>query len=347
MENKDSDKRIHVLNSKVFLWVMVTGFSVSILLLGGSYVLKVSEPIKDLLKELGVIVIGMVIVSLIQVKVLDEFYKQQSRDAISPDLKVIEDHLMEELRRIIPEVKVETVKSIEDIRLRVSEATDFMLNGIDVLSGAKSAGIVNIFPNRYENIAGKSVVEVIKNDLQAESSKICLMGISLGDYFLDRGVIHSSFIKLLETNDLLTVKPQIQPLIVHPKCEMLRERARWEAGPEYFYDPAFFDSTTFIETDGAARIAKRLSTKFGSIMEVRLYQQAPTAFVLLTSRFAFIESYNYAARGSNVPVYQIQAGVSLYRHYESHFNRIWEVARSINTYDPLSDEYKVPRRKRK
>ena len=347
MDNKDNEKRIHLLNNKVFLWVMVTGFTVSILLLGGSYLLKVSEPVKDILKELGVIVIGMVFVSLIQVKVLDEFYKQQTHDVFWPDLKIVEEHLMEELRRIIPEIKAETVESIEDISKRVAEATDYMRKGINVLSGAKSAGIINIYPNRYENIAGKSVIEEIKNDLQTESSMICIMGISLGDYFLDRGVIHSSFINLLETKNLLEVKPKIHALIVHPKCEMLHERARWEAGPEYYYDPVFFDSTTFIETDGAARIAKRLCTKFGSILEVRLYKQAPTAFVLLTSRFAFVESYNYAARGSNVPVFQIQAGVSLYRHYESHFNRIWEDAHSINTYDPLSDEYQIPHKKRK
>ena len=337
MQSQDEKVKVKALTNKIFRWVMVAGILASIILFSASYLLPVSPPIQDALKEIGVIVIGIVIVSLIQVIVLDEFYQQQSRDAISPGLESVEARVVEEFRRVIPEVKAETVQAIDDIRVRVTDATSFMLNGIDVLSGAKSAGIVNIFPTRYEKISGKSVVEVIQDDLQAENSQIRLMGISLGDYFLDRGVLHNSFIKLLEASSHQVTMPTIRALLVHPKCDTLRERARWEAGPEYYQEPVFFDSTTFIETDGAARIAMRLCEKYGTLLEIRLYRQAPTAFVLLTSRFAFIEAYNYAARGSNVPVFQVQAGVSLYRHYESHFERIWSVSDAIGTYHPLGN----------
>ena len=59
--------------------------------------------------------------------------------------------------------------------------------------------------------------------------------------------------------------------------------------------------------------------------------------MLLTSRFAFFEVYTYAARGaSGVPMIQIQAGAQLYAQLESHFNRIWEVSESVETYQPLS-----------
>jgi len=333
---QNTNVTVKALSNRVFRWVMTAGFLASVILLAGGYLLPISQVARDVLKELGVIVVGVVIVSLIQIVILNDFYQQQSREAISPDLESVEARVVEEFRRVIPEVKAETVHAIDDIRDRVSEATSFMLNGIDVLTGAKSAGIINIFPTRYEKISGKSVIEVIQEDLLAENSQIRLMGISLGDYFLDRGVLHSNFIKLLETTSHQTVKPSIHALLVHPKCETLRERARWEAGSEYFQEPAFFDSTTFIETDGAARIAKRLCEKYGPLLEVRLYRQAPTAFVLLTSRFAFIEAYNYAARGSNVPIFQVQAGVALYRHYESHFERIWSVAEAIGAYNPFS-----------
>ena len=330
------------LTTRIFRWVMATGVLASIILFSAGYLLPVSQPVQDALKEIGVIVIGVVIVSLIQVLVLGEFYQQQSREAISPDLDSVESRVVEEFRRVIPEVKMETVEAIDDIRVRVSEATDFMLTGIDVLRGAKLAGIVNIFPTRYDKISDRSVVDVIKEDLQAESSQIRLMGISLGDYFLDRGVLHSSFIRLLEeASDRQAIKPKIHALLVHPKSETLHERARWEAGQEYYQAPVFYDSTTFIETDGATRIAMRLCQKYGGLLDVRLYKQAPTAFVLLTSRFAFVEAYNYAARGSNVPVFQIQAGVALYRHYESHFERIWSVAEPVGTYNPFSNPERI------
>jgi gas vesicle protein len=341
-----------------------------------------TEPaLKDVSKEMAIIVLGVVIVSLIQVKILGDFYQQQSVEAIEPSLIDIKEQLLKEIdrvipelktetvqsiretqqeihniipdiksesvrilqdtqveiKRIIPEVKTETIKSIQDIQNRVTDATNFMLTGIDVLQGAKIAGFTNIYPTRYEKISGKSVVDTIKDDLNSESSRIRLMGISLGDYFLDRGVLHNSFTKLLETN-IHNDKPEIQALLVHPKCETLRERARWEAGPDYYNEPAFFDSTTYIETDGAARIAKRLCEKYIKILHVRLYRQAPTAFVLLTSRFAFVEAYNYSARGSNVPVFQVQAGSPLYMSYENHFDRIWSVATPIGEYEPFSKE---------
>jgi hypothetical protein len=128
---------------------------------------------------------------------------------------------------------------------------------------------------------------------------------------------------------------RINALLVHPQSIALRERARWEAGPDYFDEPAFWDSTTFIETDGAARIARRLCQRGTNRIEVKLYHQAPTMFLLLTTRFAFVEGYSYAARGSNVPILQVQAGTQLYKHFDSHFERIWKVAEAIDGYDPL------------
>jgi len=203
-----------------------------------------------------------------------------------------------------------------------------------IFRSANETGIVSIFPTRYGKFDGTSVIDAISQEMLVERSQIRLVGISLGDYFLDRGVLHSSFMKLLEALGNQATKPLIRALLVHPKSETLRERARWESGSEYFQEPAFFDSTTFIETDGAVRIAKRLCEKYGAILEVRLYRQAPTAFVLLTSRFAFIEAYNYAGRGSNVPIFQVQADASLYRYYESHFERIWSVSEPISAYNP-------------
>jgi hypothetical protein len=340
---------------------MFAGVLLSVILFVIGYLTPI-KIVQDVSKELGVIILGLVIVSVAQAKLLGDFYQQQSEEAIQPSLERIKTQLLNEIGRIMPELKTETIKaiqdtqneikevipelksetieSIQDIQKRVTTATEFMLNGIDVLRGAKIAGIVNIYPTRYEKISGKSVIDAIEEDINSESSRIRLMGISLGDYFLDRGVLHSSFSKLLDVS-IRQGKPETQALLVHPKCETLKERARWEAGPDYYNEPAFYDSTTFIETDGAARIAKRLSEKHSSILSVRLYRQAPTAFVLLTSRFAFIEAYNYAARGSNVPVFQVQAGSPLYRCYESHFERIWAISTPIGEYNPFTVDGKI------
>ena len=234
MTERDDSAIVRLLNQKVFFWVMCSGALVSVMLFVLAYQFPDPSPFRDAFKEVGVICAGIVVVSLIQLKVLDQFYQRQSREAISLDLANVQNRMVEEFRAVIPEVKTGTIKAIEDIRDRVTDATSFMLNGIDVLSGAKAAGIVNIFPTRYDKIAGKSVIETVQEDLPAESSQVRLMGISLGDYFLDRGVLHGNLIKLLEASVRNNKLPTIKALLVHPTSETLRERARWEAGNEYY-----------------------------------------------------------------------------------------------------------------
>ncbi len=324
----------------VFLWVMTTGILASVLLFGVGF-LAPHPVVQDLARRIGAIVVGAVIVSLIQVKALGDFYSKRTQDALLPNIEALQNALTTELRKLQPELKQETRAAVEQIRDRVTEAASFMQEGIGVLSGAKLAGIVNIFPNRYEKVTGESVIDAIARDLRAESAQIRLMGISLGDYFLDRGVLHTTFSDIVETHRESSTF-RIKALVVDPKCDNLKERARWEAGSEYYREPAFFDSTTFIETDGAARIAKRLCEKRHGLLDVRTYCQPPTAFVLLTSRFAFIEGYNYADRGSRVPLLQVAAGSPLYKAYETHFDRIWDVSRPITEYDPFSVHNRGP-----
>lgn len=237
----------------------------------------------------------------------------------------------------------EIASPIINIKDTIEKIGTALENDISVLSGAQKSGIVNIFPNRYERIAGGSLHECIINEFTDTNEPICILGISLGDYFLDRGVMHKCFIDLIkqkhadkdnvckDTNNKTT---HIKALIVDPKCRALIERAFWEAGPEYCQNAeAYMDSTTYIETDGAARISHRLQNKYGSL-EVRCYDQAPTCFLLLTENYVFVENYTYAARGSSCPNLQIKARTDLYKLYKSHFDNIWECATPIEKYNP-------------
>ncbi len=332
--NADNGKLIRKLFWAVFVGLLLTAVILYLLSIFNIY-----QPLRDLLEKIAMVTLGAALATLIHESLLREYYKEQTRktitESLTPDFECVKNKVDEAMVQIVSDVTTKTTESIDDIRKRVAEASDFMLNGISVLQGAKSAGIVNIFPTRYhERSRIEPVKTTIVNDITSETNLIRLMGISLGDYFLDRGVLHSAFADLLEAAHLKDGHPRIKALLVHPKCDALRERARWEAGPEYRDPPAFYDSTTFIETDGAARIAKRLSEKYPSL-EVRLYSQAPTAFILLTSRFAFFEPYTYASRGSKIPLVQVQAEVVLYQHLASHFSRIWEVSEPIAKFDSI------------
>ena len=199
---------------------------------------------------------------------------------------------------------------------------------------AESAGIINVFPSRYDKSSQKIALNILQKDLQRESSQILLAGISLGDYFLDRGILHKSLIRLLERTSNQFASLKVKVLLLHPKCEALKERARFEGGEEFFQLPNFFESTTFIETDGAVRIAKHLANKHQSL-EVRLYRQTPSVFMMLTSRFAFIESYTYVSRGGSMPLLQIKKGAPVYNNYEKHFQKIWTLSEPIELYNPF------------
>ena len=244
----------------------------------------------------------------------------------------------------VTDLSQEIGRPIQKIRETIEEIGKTLENEIAVLSGAQKCGIVNIFPNRYDKIAGGSLNESIAKEFMTTQSSIFIQGISLGDYFLDRGVMHKHFMRLIsrqlsesidDNEDTLEAGLHIQALIVDPKCKALIERSYWEAGPEYCQDlDAYTDSTTYIETDGAARIAHRLQNKFSSL-EVRCYTQAPTCFLLLTGKYAFVENYTYASRGSSCPNIQIEEGTDLYKLYKKHFQNIWDSATPIEQYDPM------------
>ena len=334
----EGTNKIDSLFGNIFLLVMLVGLFLSIVFYISSYLI-IDHPLKEALQGISMIFMGAIIASVVHEKVLGDYYKNQSlkitKAAIYPNFTAIETRLSDEIAQIAPDIKKETVGSIKDIQERVTEATKYMLNGIGVLSGAKGSGIVNIFPTRYTDVAGETFIEVVKQDFQEEKDQIRIMGISLGDYFLDRGALHLDFMNILDTHCQKSDR-KVRALIVHPKCEALKERAKWETSKECYYEPAFYASTTFIETEGAAKIARRLCEKYGNCLDVRLYRQPPTAFVILTTRFAFIESYHYGNRGSNAPLLQVQAGNQLYKNYEAHFERIWSEAESVASYDPFA-----------
>jgi hypothetical protein len=352
---KTDSKKDFVKAFRLTIWIgLLVGV---IVLLGGGYINDLQ--LREATKQIGLLILGASGASVFNEFILGDFLQRQNRqvvdDVVTPNLKKMQDQFCEMIKDIAPSVQEtttdamvqlsqsiqdETNKTLTGMKENITQATNIMIYQIDVLSGAKASGIVNIFPRRYKTITRHetprseapypSVMDVIANDIAGEKSFIWLMGISLGDYFLDRGNLHVPLMEILETKQV----PDIRALIVHPKSRALAERARWEANSRNNSD--FFVSTTFIETDGSARIAKKLCQEHSNL-KVGLYEQAPTAFVLLTTRYAFIEPYTYAARGSNVPTFQVQANSALYNNYLKHFKNVWDVSTQIDLYEPLKD----------
>jgi len=321
--------------------VLVATFLVSVVLLLAS-LLPYVGPHSYILRELSMLMLGAALMMFLHYRVLRRYFVREWCHAVEQTLEPCLDDLKHSLSEsveglvpgiehvIVPSVQTllqETQGDINTIRDSVATAVDVMVNFSGVLRGAETSGIVSIFPKRHTERGEKSAMDAIMEEMRAESGSIRFMGITLGDYFLDRGQLHSAFEGVLQAGKSTGLN--VKALIVDPECEALRQRARWEAGEEFGTAPMFYRSTTFIDTDGAARTAPHLCEKYADVLEVRMYGQAPMGFLVLTSRCAFWESYNYAARGGNVPVLQIQAGTELYDLYKKHFDRIWKASKPL------------------
>jgi hypothetical protein len=198
--------------------------------------------------------------------------------------------------------------------------------GVELFRAAQAGGIRNIYTDR-----GKGM-QALREAIAQAKGEVRIIGISLGDFFLDRGLLCSAVREILDDADS---EVRLRCLLADPQGTELRERARWEAGEEFCYDPVFYNSTTFIETDGCARMAQYLCEKHHERLDARLYAQAPVSFVVLTPTRLFVEQYHYAGRGSNAPLLEADANSAIHKAYERHFEGLWRRARPISGFDPL------------
>ena len=189
------DNNRQLLYRKQYWYIIVTVIVISLLFFVISF-LDISSSWSNTFLNLSMIILGASIASIIQEYILGEYYKQQYKknivESLAPDFNDLKKTVNGAIDKIVKDVTDRTTDSIGDIQKRVAEASDFMLNGINVLKGADIAGIIDIFPNRYSDCHGEETVkDMIIKDFYAEKNMIYLMGISLGDYFLDgRGALH-------------------------------------------------------------------------------------------------------------------------------------------------------------
>lgn len=313
------------------MYVILAFIVISILL----YIIVFIYPSSALsgpVKQFAVILFSAAFISYTHEKVLGDYYKQQANEMnelfvtkteniVKKEIETMEKGLSDKIENIVPKVG----NALKDINDQIYEATNSMIMGMDILAGAKKSGLVNIFPTRYEQNLGKSFINVVSDDISKEETKIKIMGISLGDYFPDAGRLHNKLHSILE--DKNKEKLEIQALFINPECDALKERSIFESKSIYTC------SSTYLGADSTAKISKEWCRNYKNL-KCKIYQEPPLAFVLLTSRFAFIEPYNYAGRGSNVPMMQVQEGSPIYESYSKHFDNIWEKSKTIFEYQP-------------
>lgn len=294
--------------------------------------MDLSSALSSPIKQFAVILFSAAFVSYTHEKVLGDYYKQQTKEMneqfvtktgeiVKTHIETMEMGLSNKIINIVPDVE----RTLEDINKQISGSINSMITGMEILAGAKTSGIVNIFPTRSEPNLGKSFFDVVSDEISIEETKIRIMGISLGDYFPDGGRLHNKLHSILE--DQNKAKLEIQVLFINPECDALKMRAGFESKSHYAY------SSTYLGAVGTAKISKELCKNYKNL-KCKIYQEPPLAYVLLTSRFAFIEPYNYAGRGSNVPIVQVQEGSYIYKSYSNHFDNIWEKSKNIFEYQP-------------
>ncbi len=117
--------------------------------------------------------------------------------------------------------------------------------------------------------------------------------------------------------------------MLDPDSEAAKEKARREES--YTYRDDFYQATSaYNELIAANRKAESLMKRYPNKIQLKLSNVYPLCFLVITKDTMFMEPYNYAHRGSEVPVLEItrarenHAEHDLFKIYEEHFESLWQ-----------------------
>lgn len=186
---------------------------------------------------------------------------------------------------------------------------------------AIESGLVAVHPNRG------SAINKIKEKMSTidDDTDVRLCGISLGDFLLERGKLHKLFLNCLQKKNNF----KFSIVMLDPDSEAAKEKARREESYTY-RDDCYQATSAYNELIAAHRKAESLKKRYPDKIRLKISNVYPLCFLAIVKDTAFTESYNYAHRGSEVPVLEItrarenHAEHDLFKIYDEHFESLWK-----------------------
>lgn len=220
---------------------------------------------------------------------------------------------------------------LDKLEVRVNRVGDEIVMASGMLRNATKVGIEAVYNGREEEFHRD-----LATSLRDAKGTVRILGISLADmtgYYGGKSRVHEE-VENRMTNDDPSDKLQI--LFSNPDEIGLKTRAKYEHPGKDYEDTRAYKQT--VNQIGATlAIAKAaIGTKK---VEVRLYDDTPLCFLVITEDRLFVEHYHYASRGGQNLILAIKGKTGLFRFYEDHFDALWRDAHEpdIARYAPFGN----------
>ncbi len=197
-----------------------------------------------------------------------------------------------------------------------------------MMSSAVDQGISGILGPRRQDPATPAA---IAQALESAEGEVLLQGVGLREFFGDRD--HAVILRRMAAEDHAV---SVRALLVSPTGQFARARTVAEDGEQFADDalfragPLFGDSWRSLNVIASLKKASRESKNFR--LDVRFLDHWPSAYLVLTNRCAFVETYHFGRANSAVdhvtieglvPMLQIAAGADYYGLLRNHFDYLW------------------------
>lgn len=206
----------------------------------------------------------------------------------------------------------------------------------NMMTSAVDQGISGILGPRRQDPATPAA---IAQALEAAEGEVLLQGVGLREFFGDRE--HAVILRRMAADDHAV---SVRALLVSPTGQFARARTVAEDGEQFADDdlfragPLFGDSWRSLNVIASLKKASNESKNFR--LDVRFLDHWPSAYLVLTNRSAFVETYHFGRADSAldhltidglVPMLQVSADADYYSLLRNHFDYLWN---GTNPYVP-------------
>lgn len=219
---------------------------------------------------------------------------------------------------------------LDNLEERVNRVGNEIVMTSGMLRNATKVGIEAVYNGREEDFHRD-----LARSIREAKGTVRIIGISLADvcgYWGGKSLIHEEVEARMKGPDPMD---KFQILFSDPEGDGLRTRAKYEhPGMEFMETRAY--RQTFLKIAETMVIAHDAIKK--KKVEVRLYNDTPLCFLVITEDRLFVEHYHFASRGGQNLILSIKGKTGLFRIYEDHFEALWRDAK-----EPHKDKYALLR----
>lgn len=212
-------------------------------------------------------------------------------------------------------------KLLDNLEERIDRVGEEIVMTSGMLRNATAVGIQAVYNGREP-----SFHQDVARAIRESKDIVRILGISLADlcgWWGGKSEPHEAVDAVMSDKSV-----KVQILFSDPDGEGLRTRAKYEH-PGIIYE----DTRAYKQTmNQIIATCERAAPYFSNKVEIGLYLDTPTCFLVLTDELAFIEQYTYADRGGRNVLFAVKVNTPLFRLHADHFEALWRSCRQALDY---------------